>query len=128
VNDVIKICGVAFVGLISVGIMRGVKNDFSVFVSVATGLLLLAFAIGSFYPVIKYVEKISVESTFSVYVQTIFKALGVAVVTETAADICRDFGESAIASKVELAAKGMIMMLALPVVENLLALSFGMIK
>lgn len=127
-SEIVKICGIAFVGLISVSVMRGMKNDFSVFASVATGLLLMGIAVSVFYPIINYIEDMAKDSDFSVYTQTVLKALGISVVTETAADICRDFGESAIASKVELAAKSIMMMLALPVIESLLALAFGVMK
>lgn len=127
-SDVIKICGIAFIGLVSVSVMRGVKNEFSSFVSVATGVLLIGYALSCFYPLIEYVEDITKDSGFSIYTETILKAVGIAVVTETAADICRDFGESAIAAKVELAAKSVIMLMAMPVVQSLLALAFGVLR
>ncbi|MBQ7290470.1 MAG: stage III sporulation protein AD [Clostridia bacterium] len=127
-NEIIKICGVALVGLVAVSVMRGLKNDFSAFVGIATGLVLLGFAVGALYPLIEYVQKITEGSGFSLYIETILKALGIAVVAESAADICRDFGESAIAARVEFAAKSLIMLLALPVVESLLALAFGVLE
>ena len=127
-NEIIKICGVALVGLVAVSVMRGLKNDFSAFVGIATGLVLLGFAVGALYPLIEYVQKITEGNGFSLYIETILKALGIAVVAESAADICRDFGESAIAARVEFAAKSLIMLLALPVVESLLALAFGVLE
>lgn len=127
-NEIIKICGVALVGLVAVSVMRGLKNDFSAFVGIATGLVLLGFAVGALYPLIEYVQKITEGNGFSLYIETILKALGIAVVAESAADICRDFGESAIAARVEFAAKSLIMLLALPVVESLLALAFEVLE
>ncbi len=127
-NEMVKICGVALVGLVAVSVMRGLKNDFSAFAGIATGLVLLGFAVGALYPIIEYVQKITEGNGFSLYIETILKALGIAVVAESAADICRDFGESAIAARVEFAAKSLIMLLALPVVESLLALAFGVLE
>ncbi len=127
-NEMIKICGVALTGLVAVSIMRGMKNDFSAFAGIATGLVLLGFALGALYPLIEYIQKITEGSGFSLYIETILKALGIAVVAENAADICRDFGESAIAARVEFAAKSLIMLLALPVVESLLTLAFGVLE
>ncbi|MBQ9746461.1 MAG: hypothetical protein IJW21_06525 [Clostridia bacterium] len=127
-NEIIKICGVALVGLAAVSVMRGLKNDIAGFASLATGLVLLGFGAAAFYPVMQYIEKITENSSFSVYIETVVKALGIAVVTESAADICRDFGETAIAARVEFAAKAVIMLLALPVVESLLALAFGVME
>ncbi len=127
-NEMIKICGVALTGLVAVSIMRGMKHDFSAFAGIATGLVLLGFAIGALYPLVEYIKKITAESGFALYMETILKALGIAVVAESAADICRDFGESAIAARVEFAAKSLIMLLSLPVVESLLALAFGVLE
>lgn len=127
-NEIVKICGVALIGLAAVSVMRALKNDFAGFASLAAGLVLLGFGAGALYPIMEYVKKITENSGFSIYVETVVKALGIAVVTESAADICRDFGEAAIAARLEFAAKAIIMLLALPVVESLLALAFGVME
>jgi stage III sporulation protein AD len=127
-NEIIKICGVALIGLAATAVMRGMKNDFACFAGIATGVVLLGFAIGTMYPVLGYIEKITENSAFSVYVETIVKAMGIAVVAESAADICRDFGENAIGARLEFAAKGLIILLSLPVIESLLALAFGVME
>ena len=127
-NEIIKICGVALIGLTAVGVIRGMKNDFAAFASIATGLVLFGFAFAALYPVMDYIKKITENSEFSVYIETVVKALGIAVVTESTADICRDFGEASIGARVEFAAKAIIMLLSLPVVESLLSLAFGVLK
>lgn len=109
-------------------VMRGVKNELSGFVSAATGLVILGASIALLYPVVTYIYEITEQTDFAVYIETILKALGVAIISESAADICRDCGESAIAAKVEFAAKASIMLLALPVVKSLLTLAFGVLE
>ena len=124
-NEIVKICGIAIVGVIAVSIMRGLKNDFAGYVSIAAGVLLFGWALAAAYPLIEYVETITDGNGFLPYTETVLKALGIAIVSESAADICRDFGENSIASKVEFAAKSMILLLAMPVVRTLLELAFG---
>lgn len=80
------------------------------------------------YPIISYMHEITKETGFFVYIETVIKALGIAVISESAADLCRDAGESAIASKTEFAAKIMIIYLALPVIKNLISLAFGVVE
>jgi len=128
VSEIIKICGIALVGLIASVMMRGLRSDFASFATIATGLVLFGFAVGAIYPIVQFIEKITENTGFSVYIETIVKALGIAIVTESAADVCRDFGETALGARLELAAKGIIMLLSLPVVESLLELAFGVIK
>ena len=127
-NEVIKICGIALIGLAATAVMRGLRNDFASLAGIATGLLLLGFAVGTMYPVLGYIEKITENSAFSVYVETVVKAMCIAVVAESAADICRDFGENAIGARLEFAAKGLIILLSLPIIEKLLSLAFGVME
>jgi stage III sporulation protein AD len=128
VNEIIKICGVALIGLAATAALRALRSDLASFAGIATGILLLGFAVGTMYPVLGYIAKITENSAFSVYVETIVKAMGIAVVAESAADICRDFGENAIGARLEFAAKGLIILLSLPVIESLLALAFGVME
>ncbi|MGN1095643.1 MAG: SpoIIIAC/SpoIIIAD family protein [Eubacteriales bacterium] len=127
-STIIRICGVALIGLVAVSVMRGTKNELSGFISAATGLVLLGSAIGILYPIISYICDLTEGTDFSLYIETILKSLGVAVISESAADICRDSGEGAIASKVEFAAKALIIYMGLPVVKSLLTLAFGVLE
>lgn len=126
-STIIKLCGVALVGLVAVSAMKGLKSGLSSFVSAATGLIILGGSIAILYPIISYIYEMTDGTSFSVYIETVMKALGIAIISETAADICRDSGESAIAAKIEFAAKAMIIYLGLPVIKNLISLAFGVI-
>lgn len=125
---IVKLCGVALIGLVATSVMKGLKNEMSGFISAVTGLILLGGSIAMLYPIISYMHEITKETGFSVYMETVIKALGIAVISESAADLCRDAGESAIASKTEFAAKIMIIYLALPVIKNLISLAFGVVE
>ncbi len=125
---IVKLCGVALIGLVATSVMKGLKNEMSGFISAVTGLILLGGSIAMLYPIISYMHEITKETGFSVYIETVIKALGIAVISESAADLCRDAGESAIASKTEFAAKIMIIYLALPVIKNLISLAFGVVE
>lgn len=50
------------------------------------------------------------------------KAAGICCLTQLAADVCRDSGESAMATAVTLAGKTMLLILALPLAETMLML------
>lgn len=125
---IVKLCGVALIGLVATSVMKGLKNEMSGFISAVTGLILLGGSIAMLYPIISYMHEITKETGFSVYIETVIKALGIAVISESAADLCRDAGESAIASKTEFAAKIMIIYLALPVIKNLISFAFGVVE
>jgi len=52
-----------------------------------------------------------------IYLKTILKIIGIAYIAEFGAQIVRDAGQEGIASKIELAGKVMIMVLAIPIIS-----------
>ena len=59
------------------------------------------------------------------YVPLILQILGIAYVAELGAQVCTDAGESAIASKIELAGKVLIMAAAAPILLDVLHMIVG---
>lgn len=53
-------------------------------------------------------------------VKITLKALGICYITGFAADVCRDFGQTSLAAKVELAGKITVVVLTLPFVKQIL--------
>ena len=97
-------------------------------------LLVLAFSLIIFLVVVRQValifatlQTISMAAGVnSIYLKTVMKILGIAYLTELVAQLCRDGGSSALALKIELAAKIAILTLALPIllaiIESILQL------
>ncbi|MBQ7096560.1 MAG: stage III sporulation protein AD [Clostridia bacterium] len=54
------------------------------------------------------------------YMKIVLKVIGIAYVTQLGAELCRDAGESAIASKIEFGGKIMIVALSVPVMYSFL--------
>ncbi|HEY8552693.1 MAG TPA: stage III sporulation protein AD, partial [Thermaerobacter sp.] len=61
------------------------------------------------------------------YTATLLKIVGVAYLAEFGAQLCRDAGESALAAKVELAGKVVILLLAVPILMAVLELLIGLL-
>ena len=120
---VIKLCGIAVIGVCAALIMRAAKSELAMPVGVITGIIILASAISSMYPIVAFAEGLSRENSYSLYFSTVLNALGIGIAAHTAADICRDSGEGAVASKLEFAAKVGILLLGLPVVREILSLT-----
>ena len=57
-----------------------------------------------------------------------FKALGICLLSQLAADACRDAGENAMAEKAELAGKVFLLLLALPLFEKIAELALTLIN
>ncbi len=62
------------------------------------------------------IEKIAINANVNIiYVETILKIIGIAYIAEFAAQITKDAGQGAIASKIELAGKILILAMAIPI-------------
>ena len=64
-----------------------------------------------------FVSKASINST---YLMLLIKITGIAFLSEFAVSICKDSGESAIASKIEIGTKIIIISMSIPIISSLL--------
>jgi len=126
--NIFEICGIAVIGLTALVILRGLRAEYAIAAGLITGLILLAAAVLEFSSVIGYIQDITDKTGFSLYSSVILKSLGIGILAQTTADVCRDSGEAAIASKVEFAAKIIILLLAIPILKTLLELVAGFLR
>lgn len=125
---VLKLCGIAVLGVAAILVVRSAKSEFAIPLSVVTGTILLTSALATVYPMVDFVKELSDVGSFTLYASTILKALGIGLLSQSAVDFCHDCGENAIASKLEFAAKAGILLLGLPIIRELLALATEMMK
>ena len=64
-------------------------------------------------------EKASINAKF---INLLIKITGIAFLSEFAVSVCKDSGESAIASKIELGSKIIIISMSIPIISSLLEL------
>jgi stage III sporulation protein AD len=118
--NTLQLCGAAIAAVMLILIIKQGRAEFSPLISLGVCLALFAAAAASLYPVSAYIGEMTSGSLLEPYAGVLLKALGVGLVTQTAAEVCRDSGETAIAGKVELLGKAEIMLLSLPLLRELL--------
>ena len=121
--EIIKVVGFAIFATMLVVILKEEKKEFSVALSVIAGVMLLLFCISKIDPIInmlyELVEKSGINSSFLVI---ILKVLGIAYLVELGKNICQDAGQSAIATKLEMAGKIIVVSISLPIFTSLISL------
>ena len=123
------IFGVSVTAAVLALMLRQTQPAYAMVLAVAAGVLLFAAAIGAAIPLIGRVNGFFDGSVVdSVYTQVLFKALGISLLTQTAADICRDAGESSLAAKAELGGQVLLLICALPLFEYAASLLEQMIR
>lgn len=118
---ILKIVGLAIVTTIFIIVIRERQPEYAFLLSLLTGTIILILIIDQVGVVVEllqqFVTKVGIDF---LYFNTIIKIIGIAYIGEFGSEITRDSGETALASKIEMAAKIMIMILSLPVMISLI--------
>ncbi|MDQ2085302.1 stage III sporulation protein AD [Herbivorax sp. ANBcel31] len=125
--EIFQIVVLAVISTLIIIVLKIQRPEIALQISLITGVIIFFAVLGKISAVVElfrqYVDKANIDM---VYFSTLLKIIGIAYVAEFGAEICRDAGEGAIASKVELAGKVIIMVLAVPIVTSLLDLVINM--
>lgn len=125
----LKIFLIALIGLAVIVLLKELKPEFALLLKFATLLFLgfLAFTgIGdAISEIFSLGESVSIDNAL---LKILLKALGLCLVAQIASDICKDCGESALSTGVELAGKLSIVIMALPVAAQLIEISLEWIN
>lgn len=96
--------------------------------AVSAGAVILISLLSKITPLISDINSyISIAGMDSTYGTVLIKTIGICFLCQFTADACRDAGQSSLASKVELASKISVIIIALPLFENILNVSVGLI-
>ncbi|HEX6594417.1 MAG TPA: stage III sporulation protein AD [Bacillota bacterium] len=99
-------------------VLKEISAPFAFFILLLTGIVIFLAIIEQisiiFQLILTLGEKASIQN---MYIETILKIIGIAYITELAANITKDAGLSSVASKIELAGKIFILVLAIPILS-----------
>ena len=121
--EIIKIIGVGLIGLILVIVLKHYKPEFTIYISLLVGAIILIMVIDKLAGIIDILANLSAKANMnSEFLGILIKITGIAFLTEFAVSICKDSGETAIASKIDLGGKIMIVAISVPILSALLEL------
>lgn len=119
----LKYCGMAVCAVICIAILKNHKGELASAVGIFASVILISAAINEFSPAFDFVSDTVSKTGFGGYFKVLMKAMGVTMTVQFTSEICRDCGESGIASKLELAGKAEVMVLCLPFISELASLA-----
>ena len=121
--DIVKIIGVGLTAAIIIIILKQYKPEFTVYVSLIAGAIILFMVMGKLNGIVSILESLANKTgTGSTFIGILLKITGIAILTEFAVSICKDSGETAIASKIDLGGKIIIISISIPIITALLEL------
>lgn len=119
--EIIKIIGIGLISLIIVIILKQYKPEFAIYISILAGIFILMISMEKLSGIIDLLNNLANRTTVSnQFIVLLIKITGIAILTEFAVSICKDSGEAAIATKMEIGGKVMIISISIPIIASLL--------
>lgn len=126
---IIKIALLGIVAAVIALTVKSFKPEMGMFVSIAAGIIFMLYIVAELSGLIETINKAIANYGLNPdYVGVIIKALGIAYTTQFAADICKDSGETALGTRIELYGRIMIIASALPLIFSILDMVLNMFE
>lgn len=115
--DLLPYLGLAVLATILLVIIRPLRPEVATILSLAAGGIMLVSILGRLRALLGTIGAMAARAEIQpFFLQTVLKVIGLAYLAGFTAQICRDAGEGAIATKVEFVGKVAILLVGLPVV------------
>lgn len=119
--DIIKIIGVGLIALIIIIILKQYRPEFTIYVSIIAGVTILILIMDKVSAIINLLTSLSNKTVINnEFLVLLIKITGIAFLTEFSVSICKDSGETAIANKIDIGGKVLIISMSIPIIASLL--------
>ena len=119
--NVTQIVAFALVSTFIIVLLKHYKSEYAFLATIVAGSVILFFSFSKLEIIITLIEnlinKIGIDKEFF---EILLKITGIAYLIDFGANVCKDAGESAIASKVEFAGKLIIVTMSIPILTTLI--------
>ena len=121
--EVMRIVGIGLIGAIVSILLRNSKPEFSMLIPVVVSFTVLACAMPYLIRITEELSRMASSAGInSSYMRIVIKVIGISYLVCITAELCKDAGENAIAAKIELGGKLIILAMAIPIINSLLNL------
>ncbi len=120
-EDIVKIIGVGLLAVIIIIILKQYRPEFAIYASMIAGMIILFLVIDKLAGVINLLTNLSNKASINTqFLSVILKITGIAILIEYATSISKDSGEIAVANKIELGGRIVIIAISIPIISSLL--------
>ena len=125
--DIAQIVAVGIISVILIIAVRKQNAEFAFLLSIMASIIIFFMIMPLLGQAVELLKEIAgLMDTNNQYIGLILRIIAIAYIAEFGAQICADAGESAIASKIELAGKVLILITSMPVIYGLVGLISAM--
>ena len=121
--NIVQILGIALAAMLLSVTLKSYRPEFSIGIVVVFGAIFLLYICKSAEMVFEGIRSICDGVGVNViYIEIMFKVIGVSYMCEFMSAVCKDAGESSIAVKIDIAGKLIILSASLPVFKELISI------
>ncbi len=119
--EIVQIVSLGFIVTLLILIIKFQKPEIAVQLSLTVAVIIFLMIVNKLGVIISLFQDLAEKAQINqLYLNTILKILGIAYITEFGSQVCRDAGEGAVAAKIELAGKVLVMVMAIPIIALVL--------
>ena len=119
--DIVKIIGVGFIAVIIIVILKQYRPEFAIYASIIAGVIIILMITDTLSGIINLLQDIANRTNVNTqFLKILMKITGIAILTEFAVSICKDSGETAVANKIDIGGKVIIISMSIPIIRALL--------
>ncbi len=122
-----KFLAAAVLCVIVFSFVRAWNPSFDIPLKLAAAVLFLTALLMFARPILESIADMTENSALSGYAKTLLLAVGIALITQTVSEICRECKETAVAGYVEMAGRLNILLLCLPLLREIFATVEGLL-
>lgn len=116
--EIIKIVSIGFTAVLLGAVLKQRRPEFAIELSLAAALIIFWLLASKLSEILQLFTRLATKAGIGpAYLYILFKIVAVAYITEFGVQLCRDAGENAIAAKLEIAGKLLVIAAALPIIE-----------
>ncbi len=115
--EIAQIIGLAIIVTVIGTVIRQIKPEMALQLSILAGVTIFILVMDKIRLIVDLLQKLADQANVSsYYLFIVLKIVGVAYLAEFGCQICKDAGENTLATKVEIAAKIFVIILAIPII------------
>ena len=118
--EIVKIIGIGFITLIITIVLKEYRKEYAVLAIVIGGSIILFLSLDILKNILNFINQLSKNSYYENFISLLLKITGISILTEYAISICKDSGETAIANKIDLGGKLIVISLSIPIISTAL--------
>ena len=119
--NIMTIVAFGIIATVIIILLREQKPELVMQIRLAAGAIIFLALAGSIYFVMNFFEDLAIQADLNmVFLGTMLRIIGIAYITEFGAQVCQDANEGALANKIILAGKILMLILAIPIITMII--------